>query len=146
MGYDFNNGENTAYSPTYNLSGNWRLSQRLSANLSGTANFQPSETDQNNYLLTETFGAGLSFQATSHLTTSLGLNYNHSSYGKVDAGSPDDTKKRVDNQVDLSARANYQLFRFTSVFVGANFGKDMSSDSTWDYNRLMLETGISLRF
>jgi len=150
MGYDYNNGTDTAYSPTYSLSGNWRLSQRLSANLNGTANYQPSETDQNNYTLVDTISAGLTYQATTRLTTSLNAIYRREDYAKEDPGA---TKKRLDNQFDLYGRANYRFYRYASVFVGADVSKDVSSGggtgnlgSGDSYNRLFLEAGVSLRF
>ena len=149
MGYDYNNGANTAYAPTYSLSGNWLLSQRLAASLNGTANYQPSETDQNNYTLVDTFAAGLTYQATTRLSTSLNAIYRREDYGKTDIGTD---KKRLDNEFDAYGRANYRFYRYASVFVGVDLSKDVSSinGSTVNpgdsYNRLFLEAGVSLRF
>ncbi|MEI8242619.1 MAG: hypothetical protein WCI17_05075 [bacterium] len=143
MGYDFNGGEDTAISWTYNLSGNWRLSQRLSANVSGTANFQPSETDQNNYTMVQSFAAGLTFEATRRLTTSLQAVYRREDYAKTDALSGD---RRIDDQVSAYGRVNYRVWRYTSVFVGADVSKNVSAIDTWSYDRLFLETGVTFRF
>ena len=143
MGYDFNNGADTVYAPTYNLSGNWRVSQRMSVNFSGSANYQPSETDQNNYTLVDSISAGLNFEATSRLTTSLNVIYRREDYAKTDAGVDD---KRLDNQIDLYGRASYRVFRYTSFFVGADFSKNTSTIGEWAYNRLYLETGMDVRF
>ena len=143
MGYSFNNGADTAFGPTYNLSGNWRVSQRLSAHVSGSASYQPSETDQNNYTLVDTIGAGLTFEATSRLTTSLDAVYRREDYAKTDMGADE---KRLDNLVDLNGRVSYRLFRYTSVFVGADFGRNTSTIMDESYNRLFLETGMDVRF
>lgn len=143
MRYDFSDGSASAVSPTYNFSGDWRLTERLSANVSGSSIYQPSETDQNNYTLVDSLTAGLTFQPTRRLTTSVNLIYRREDYARVDAG---EGKKRLDNQVDVYARASYQLFRYTSVFVGADLSKDMSSIDEDSYNRIFLETGVNLRF
>ena len=141
MAYNFNNGTQMAYGPTYSLSGSWRLSQRLSANLNGTANYQPSETDQNSYTLVETVAAGLAYEATTRLTTSLNAIYRRENW--ADLGTE---PKRLDNGFDLYGRANYRFYRYASVFVGADVNKTESSLSGSSYNRLFLEAGVSLRF
>ncbi len=143
MGYSFNNGENTAASWTYSLSGNWRISQRLAANVSGTANFQPSETDNNNYTLVQLLSAGLTFEATSRLTTSLNAIARREAYGKEDIVSGE---KRIDDQVGLVGRASYQLRRYTSVYVGADYSKNISSLEECSFNRMVLSSGVNIRF
>ena len=142
MGYDYNSGSQTAVGWTYNLSGDWHLSQRLSANVSGSANFQPSETDQNNYTMVQSLAAGLTFEATRRITTTLSAIYRREDYANADPGMG----KRLDNQFSLYGRANYRLFRYTSLFVGADFSKNRSSINEWSYNRLFLEAGVNLRF
>ena len=142
MGYEFNNGERTAFAPTYNLSGIWAVSERLSAHVSGTARYQPSELDGNNYTLVDTISAGLEWKATRRLTTTLDATYSREDYGKADPGR----NKQRDNQVDLSGRATYHVFHYTSVFVGAEYGRDDSTIDENSYRRLFLETGVALRF
>jgi len=145
MAYDFNGGAKTAYAPTYNLSGNWEISERWSAHLSGAADFQPAETDRATYTLVDTITAGVAFKATSRLTTTLDAIYRRQDFSEIE-GEP----KRIDNEVDLTGRASYQLFRYTSLFVGAAFGRNDSSINTdsesFDYHRLFVEAGIQLHF
>jgi hypothetical protein len=143
MGYDFANNSDTAYSWTYNLSGQTHLSPRMSVNVSGTANFQPSETDKNNYTLVQTISGGLTYEATRRLTTSMNAVYRHEDYAKPDAGGGG---TRIDTQVSLYGRASYRVFRYTSVFVGADISVNGSTLSIWDYDRLFLEAGVNLRF
>lgn len=144
MEYSFDNGADTAVSWTYNLLGNWRIARRLSANVSGTANFLPSEyTDQINYTLEQVVSAGLTFEATTRLTTSLNAFYRREAYAKVDAVADE---KRIDNQVGLSARANYRLFRYTSVFAGVDYGKNTSTIADYDYRRTILQSGVNIQF
>lgn len=143
MEYSFDTGADTAESWTYNLLGNWRIARRLSADVSGTANFQPSETDNNNYTLVQKLAAGLTFEATTRLTTSLNAFYRREAYAKVDAVA---AEKRLDNEVGLSARANYRLFRYTSVFVGADCSKNTSTIEDYNYIRTILQSGVNIRF
>ena len=142
MGYDFNDGSKTAYAPTYKISGVWAISDRLSAHASGAATYQPAESTTNNFTLVDSLVAGLSFRATSRLTTTLDAIVRQESYGKRDASGT----KRLDKEVDLSGRASYQLFRYTSVFVGAEYGKNNSNEQGDSYNRLFLQTGLNLHF
>ncbi|MFZ4394200.1 MAG: hypothetical protein ACOYOU_01080 [Kiritimatiellia bacterium] len=143
MGYSFNNGENTAASWTYSLLGNWNVSQRLTANVSGMANFQPSETDNNNYTLVQMLSAGLSFEATRRLTTYLNAIYRREDSGKANVGSGE---KSLDNQVGVSGRASYLVFRYTSVFVSADFSKNISTIDGCNYIRTILQSGVDIRF
>ena len=143
MGYDFNNGSNTAYAMTYSVSGNWRLSQRLSATLNGSANFQPSETSQNSYTIVDTLAGGLNYLVSSRLTTSAGVVLRHEAWANRD---PLYAQQRRDNELDIYTRANYQFHRYASVFVGADISGDASTLSPATYNRLFLEAGVKLRF
>ena len=139
--YNYNDSAKTAYAPTYQLSGKWDVSEQLSAHVAGSADFQPAEDAAGNYTLIDTVSAGLSFKATSRLTTTLDAIYRRENYEQAIAG-----QSRLDNNIDLAGRATYQLFRYTSVFVGADFGKTDSSFPGNSYNRLYLDAGVQLHF
>ena len=147
MGYRYNNGEYNAVSPTYNVSGAWTINRRLSASLNGTANYQPSEVDKNNYTLVQSLSGGLNYLATRRLTTTLGGVFRREDFGRPFQSDPNQpAENRLDNQFSIYSRADYRLQRNTSVFVVADFSKNSSSINTLDYNRLFLEAGVSLRF
>jgi hypothetical protein len=38
------------------------------------------------------------------------------------------------------------MWRYTTVFVGADVSKNVSAIDTWSYDRLFLETGVTFRF
>ena len=142
MTYQFNNGAKSAVAPTYSLSGVWEISERLSAHVSGSAAYQPSENSTNNYTVVDVFSAGLAFKPMHRLTTTLDASYRRESYGIAMA----DGSKRHDNEVDLTSRATYRVYRYTDLFVGAEFGRNTSSVVNDSYNRLYLETGVDVRF
>jgi len=143
MGYSFSDGEDSAASWTYNMSGNWALTRKLSASLAGSANFQPSETDQNNYTLVQTIAGGLNYAATRRMTTSLGTIFRREEYAKEDATAH---TKRLDEQISAYWRANYLVRRYTTCFVGIDVSTDSSTIDIWSYDRLFLEAGVTFRF
>lgn len=143
MFYDYNGGGATAANWTYNLSGAWAISRRLSATVNGSANFQPSELDPNNYTLVQTFAPGLSYQATPRLTTTLSAIYRREDYAETFASTG---QRRLDNQFSIYGRASYRLQKYISMFVGLDVSKNFSTIGYAEYDRLFLEGGISLRF
>jgi len=143
MGYDYDGGSANVTTWTYSLSGAWKFSDRFSGTLSGSANYQPSEVDQNNYSTVNTIGAGLVFDATRRVKTTVNVVYRREDYARPD---PVYGETRLDNQVSLYWRTSYQFYRYARVFLNAEFSKNFSSIGDYDYNRLFLETGINLRF
>jgi hypothetical protein len=143
MGYDYDNGSAQATTWTYGLSGAWKFSERLSGTLSGSANYQPSEVDRNNYSTVNALGAGLVFDATRRVKTTFNVVYRREDYARAD---PVYGETRLDNQFSLYARASYQFYRYARLFINAEFTKNLSSIGDYDYNRLFLETGLNLRF
>lgn len=142
MGYQFNNGSKSAVAPTYSLSGVWEISERLSAHVSGSSAYQPSESDTNNYTVVDILSTGLTFKPIRRLTTTLDATYRRESYGISTAAG----EKRHDNQADLSSRATYRVYHYTDLFVGAEFCRNASSIDNNSYSRLYLETGVDIRF
>ena len=143
MGYDYDGGSANATTWTYSLSGAWKFSERLSGTLSGSANYQPSEVDANNYSTVNALGAGLVFDTTRRVKTTFSVVYRREDYARTD---PVYDETRLDNQFSLYLRTSYQFYRYARVFINAEFSKNLSSIGDYDYNRLFLETGINLRF
>jgi hypothetical protein len=119
------------------------VARRLSVDLSGAANFQPSETGQDNYTLVQTLGAGVTFEVTSRLNTGLHTVYRRVAYGQQDAGRDE---KRLDNQMAVQVRADYRVFRYTTVYVSAETTQNSSSAAEAEYQRQVLQTGVNLVF
>lgn len=142
MGYRYNDGEYSAASWTYNLSGTWIINPRLSTTVNGTADFQPSEVDRNNYVKVQTLSDELTYLATRRLTTTLSCVYRREDYGEPFLGEAN----RIDNQFSIYARGDYRLQRHVTLFVIADFSKNSSTISYWDYDALFLEAGVNLRF
>jgi hypothetical protein len=149
--YDYGGGGGEqAASWTYNLSGAWRATSRLAFTLAGSADYQPSELDQNNYSSVETLMAGMTYQATRRLTASLSGIYRleewQRQFAGFDALGNPLIADRLDNQVSLYGRLNYQLEKHVGLFVGADVTQNESSFTGADYDRLFLEAGVNIRF
>jgi hypothetical protein len=142
MSYSYDDGHATAESWTYRLMGSWRVTPRLMLDLSGDARFQPSETEQSNYILAQTLGAGLTFEATSRLTTGVRALYIRQAAGEEDAGD----QQRVDDQVNGQVRADYRLLQYTRVYVSVESMRNQSSVAGADFQRLVFQTGVNLQF
>jgi hypothetical protein len=142
MSYDYNNGEYNATSWKYNLSGNWIvIPQLLTASLSGSSSYQPSETDLNDFALVQTIQGGLSYQFTSRFSTDITGIYNREKYHAADYEN---------NLVSAYARLNYALTKYAKFFIGADYTKNISSSDSlpysYSYNREFVEAGVVLRY
>ena len=142
MTYDYNNGEYNATSWKYNLSGNWIVvPQLLTASLSGSSSYQPSEVDLTDYALVQTIQGGLNYQITSRFSTDITGVYNREKYHKADYEN---------NLVSAYARLNYALTKYAKLFLGVDYTKNISSADalpySYSYNREFVEAGVVLRY
>ena len=143
MGYSYAGNQNSSFGWTYDVSGAWRLSKTVSLHVVGTSDFQPSETDANDYTEVQSFMPGVDYQISRRLTDTCNVGYRREDYKKSGGGGDE---RRLDNQYLFYDRLSYRLHRNVNLFVGVEYTKNASSISIDDYTRLFVNAGVNLHF
>ena len=142
---------------TYNIAMNWKITQRLSLNVSGYADYEPAEDIEDNSLLANVIGAALTYRPGDHWTLKGGLAYRREDFNRevVEQLANDynpyisvkeNGDNRTDNEISAFANITFALNKYCSIHADWRFTTVDSSIWGYDYDRQRYGLGISLKY
>ncbi len=128
---------------TYSLDADWLISKKLSASVSGSSYFQPSEDQMNQAMQVYTISAGLTYRPMRKLSTHYDLAYRRQDreYSDVDVGGGGS-----DDIYSARARADYQLMRHVTVYGSLEYEKELSDSTYLEFDRYLATLGLNFRY
>ncbi len=145
---------------TYNVSVEWKITDRLSLTVAGYADYQPAEDVNDNSLYANTIGATFAYRPGENWSFRFGGAYRREDYTRdiverEDAkGNPYssvgdevvDGNNRTDDQVSVFANASYAFTKYSSIFADWHYTDVSSSIDGWDYDRQRYAVGLALKY
>ena len=141
---------------TYNIAVDWKITDRLSLNIAGYADYSPAEDVQDNSVYANTIGATLAYRPGENWSIRFGGAYRREDYTRdvVEEADPNgipytsarEGDNRTDDQISVFANASYALTKYSSIFVNWNYTDVSSSIEGWDYDRQRYGAGLALKY
>ncbi len=155
---------------TYKLAMDWRVSQKWTATLAGSGQYQPGEDVARNYAQVFTLGSGLTYRPTRRISTSVQLLYRRDDFAEpvkvpgrtiyvpvtgsgltwfvpVQLGRFRRGEDRTDDQITLRGDISFKLNKFASLSAGGEYSIRTSTiEDQYGYDRYRVQTGLNLRY
>lgn len=149
VGYsEYEYSEHSDSAPTYQISGNWKMSDTWSMMALASRYFSPSETARGSSAITDSVSWGLAHtMLRGKLSATFDLSYRHQSH-------PYNTYAQNDYRQDIGTARfglNYTLNRFVSLFGSVEYQKSWYSGTpyyrgNYDYDRWRGTVGFRLTY
>lgn len=141
----------------YRLGGNWKMAKRLSLNVSGYSQYEPSQDASDNSLFANQISAILTYKVGDSWKLTTGISYERDEYNrKVIAkkdiyGNPysaaeNGDRKRKDDEIRYFATVAYAFTKYCSVYATYRYTDISSSLDEYEYDRTRYGAGISLKY
>jgi len=127
---------------TYSLDSSWVINKKLVATIAGSSYFQPSEQEQNQATQVYALSTGLSYRPMGKLTTRFDISYRREeNQFAVSSGG-----MNTEDRYSIRARADYQLMRYATVYLGAEYQDQLSDEDKYSFDRYRGTMGLSFRY
>jgi len=142
----------SAWSPAYNMSMGWKISQKLSASLFGSSWIQPSEIasryygTQNYASLYYTLGTAVNYIPVRRLSTTAQLLYRRANYKYMGDTTTGVLNNSGDDLYMARLAASVSLTRFLSLVASMQYQTTFSDIKAKDYDQLTATLGLRLKY
>ena len=142
------------YSLSYDLSVNWRPTERISVNLTGGSSYEAAEDVRQDSLLAYTLVCSMNYRMFQRLQLSSGVAYRHEDYLRnvkrggedVFTGTKEDGDPRKDDQINVFGNVTFGLNRYASLFLNGLYSVTDSDIDDFDYDRYRISAGVALKY
>jgi hypothetical protein len=170
--YSSDAGSSSSVGATYKLAMDWKMSEKWSATLAGSGQYQPGEDVADNYAQVFTLGTGLTYRPTRRLSATAQALYRRDDFAEpVRTGNAGPTiyvpisglgqvwlipvpldlfrrsEERTDDQFTLRGDLAFRLTRYASLSVGGEYSVRTSTiEAQYGYDRYRVQAGLNLRY
>lgn len=143
-GFEYAGGASTSHGFTYQITGNWKISDTWNTMLMASSMYQPSEREYGSAIRVDMVSWGVAHtMVRGKLNASFDMNYRHEQHEYTEYYASDYDSDIMTARVGL----NYTLNRFVTLFTTAEYQDFMSHDrSLYNYDRWRLSVGLRLTY
>ena len=130
---------------TYQVSSNWKVTNRLNVSLLGSSYYQPSETTACSATKVYTLSAGARYLFTDRVAGSLNVAYRNDD--RVYTNRIYSYGNRDEDYLCLRVRGDWYFNRYASLYAAYEYEWiDYSGNSDWSYDRHRVTVGVQLHY